>query len=259
MTRNIPIGVFAQQNGQADTPGPGPGPGNAWTWHPDFLGTDHSLSNSDKTLNTLGNETNQAAISRQVIPANNQVYYWELEYNVAGDGNDIARIGVMEARSSAQDIVKTGFGVGDDFGWAAFSSGSFYHNATLSAGVTGITLGSGDVGMFAWNPSTGEIWFGENGIWTDDPDVDAASFTVTNFAPFYRIATQLEETGRTLTLHTDSADLVYTKPTVAALLTDIVQQDIAVVDGMNITVVSTPQKTNEFIVDRMRVYVVTEG
>jgi len=93
-------------------------------------------------------------------------FYWEVEFTGTATGNHNSYTGVMKSSN-------TGFGYPQDLTWRG--NGYLYKNGSLHAFPGSYT--NNDRLMFCFNPYTGEMWIGKNGVWVNDPAVDTANVT----------------------------------------------------------------------------------
>jgi len=93
-------------------------------------------------------------------------FYWEVEFTGTATGNHNSYIGVMKSSN-------TGLGYPQDLTWRG--NGYLYKDGSYS-GSAGIYTNN-DRLMFCFNPYTGEMWVGKNGVWVNDPAVDPANIT----------------------------------------------------------------------------------
>lgn len=98
-----------------------------------------------------------------------------------------------------------------DRGVAWTSNGSFYKMGAVSTAVLP-TYDDNDVLMIAFDPDPffGYVWFGKNGVWTNDPSV-ASPHSVGTDPTDQVVSIQLDNFNRNMMLRS-GADLLYTPP-----------------------------------------------
>jgi len=77
--------------------------------------------------------------------------------------------------------------------------------------------------MMAFNPSTGELWVGKNGVWEDDPDTDAATHTSYAAGSDFWVQAQGREPDEGGTLRYKASQFTYTMPAACVALGDVVE------------------------------------
>ena len=96
---------------------------------------------------------------------------------------------------------------------AVGDTASIYKNgSTVATGLT--TAGNNDIIMMAFDPTTGKIWFGVNGVWHNSGNPAAgtnASYTWTGGTGPYFVAVG-EENGGTATINFGQRPFTYTLP-----------------------------------------------
>jgi len=135
-------------------------------------------------------------------------FYWEVEFTGTATGNHNSYTGVMKSSN-------TGFGYPQDLTWRG--NGSLYKNGSYS-GSAGIYTNN-DRLMFCFNPYTGEMWVGKNGVWVNDPAVDPANITG-DIGTYVANGQNRFGSGNGGILHSTIETNAYTVPTNAVALAD---------------------------------------
>lgn len=139
-------------------------------------------------------------------------FYWEVLFNPAGPVSFDGYAGVV-----TQDAVDSG-------DWENINNpvydgslgyrgdGTIYGNNGTQLSSTPASYGAGDIGMFAFDPSTGELWVGLNGVWPNDPVTDPALVTSSNITNGFYASMQGRRLGEGGTLYSVESDFAYPAP-----------------------------------------------
>tara|TARA_R110000796_G_scaffold41118_4_gene101501 strand:- start:3796 stop:6351 length:2556 start_codon:yes stop_codon:yes gene_type:complete len=134
------------------------------------------------------NDGGSSIVNKFVVNDANLVFkeYWEVQVKSVATGMSV---GVTLVSNLANyDEATTGIG---DAGIEWFADGSLTVDGVAQTATT--TYADGDILMLAFDTATGDFWLGKNGTWTQDPDISAASASITP-APA-RAAVGLTEDG----------------------------------------------------------------
>lgn len=128
-------------------------------------------------------------------------YYWELSFTGAATTNHNSYNGVMDAAN--KDVID----FPQDLTWRG--TGNKYVNGNAAGGIS--TYTNSNRLMFFFNPYSGEIWYGEDGEWYDDPLTGIASSK--RSAGEYVVCVQSRHGGSEGgTLHSILEDFAYEPP-----------------------------------------------
>ena len=172
-------------------------------------------------------------------------FYWEVEFTGTATGNHNSYTGVMKSSN-------TGFGFPQDLTWRG--NGSLYKNGS-SSGSAG-TYTNNDRLMFCFNPYTGEMWVGKNGVWVNDPAVDPANITG-DIGTYVAIGQSRFSSGNGGILHSTIETNAYAVPTNAVALADsdeMVFNDLTLFGSVNYLIFGnrtdgiTLSKTNTYVI-----------
>lgn len=236
------IGIIQSSN-NAGGGGPGGGGAGQWSFSPTLLGTNLSLSNDNRAVTNDIVQSNDSYVETvQAFPVANQVYYMEMVALLAA--NDPGNLGIMAVpvfqsnRDDNEDYLNN-----LDWSWA-YQGGLFFQSGGSQRSISNFGgYDTGDVVMVAFNPSTGEVWVGENGVWESDPDVDPPDDQAEAAPPsdaWFRVVIGPVGGDASYELVTDAASLNYSPPAVATTLDTVAQPSEAEVDQCLIyTVVET--------------------
>ncbi len=121
-----------------------------------------NLSNNN-THATVGYNTSWYSVMAKSPLLKGKKYYWEVE---AESENVILGIGAdYDFTKSPQYSGRTA----KSYGWKAHNSNSrVYHNATSVP--ASFTLAVNERAMLAYDPDSGKLWVGKNGIWSGNPE-----------------------------------------------------------------------------------------
>lgn len=184
--------------------GGGGGGGGGATFDPLKKGTNALLSAGNTTLKTSSGGTSQAlATSGYTVGS----YYFEVKHNAAAN---VRVVGL--SRSGGATGLNTDLGQeAGEYGWASFG-GSYF--AGTAWGVSGPTVGAGDVVGVAVNFSTRRMWISVNGVWiTGNPATNTSPIVTyaSGLGTMYAAASVTEPVD-SLTLRTKAADFSYSIP-----------------------------------------------
>jgi hypothetical protein len=175
----------------------------------------YTLTNEDKGFISNTTDGRRWAWSEKILgdqmpKAGFKGFYWEVTFTGASTADHNSYIGVMKTGSEStfvypQDITRRG-------------NGGKYINGAQNG--TTATFTNADRLMFCFNPYTGEMWYGTNGTWHDDPATAAASSTGSSGVQF-RVEVQSRFGGGSGgTLHSVPEDFAYEIPANAVALAD---------------------------------------
>lgn len=184
----------------------------------------YTISNSDLTLinDTAYTDVREWTPTTRKLPgAATAPFYWEFECNSAGPTAFNGYHGV------AADAIYYDWNVGTsnpiyDGSLGYRGNGDVWGNSSsrLIAGAT-TSYGAGDILMMAFDPSTGELWIGKNGVWRDDPDTDAATVTSTAAGNDFWVFVQGRGPAEGGTLRYKASQFSYTMPSSCVALGDV--------------------------------------
>jgi hypothetical protein len=183
-------------------------------------GTDGGFSvlGSDKgIINAYSDNYGQTTLSREALETTDVMVYWEVDC----ESDDAVMDGYLGVTSWAEihgtNPWETGVPVaGNAVGYRG--NGTIWTNTTQT--VTGLaTYGNGSVVMFAYDPATGELWTGVDGIWNDDPDIDPATYTRAITRTW--IGLNARYIRDTVTLVSQAANFTHTIPTACVALATV--------------------------------------
>lgn len=257
--RNIPIGVLAAQvlaqggDGGGETPGGGGTVTGPWTFDSRYLDANHSLADSDTSVqnDTASTDVNPVHTKQVMLRSDTNIYYWEIDVT-AGDASVSGQTGVV----NAEFLPTPTESIGDSLGIGIGAIGQVRHDNAVLTTLTG--YGVGDIIMVAFQPSTGQIWFGYNGTWDADPDVDSANATPGTVADIWRVSCNPVDPNRAFQLISETASFNYTPPTACTALEECPQEASLRVDSMTVVTVEAPFENTQLAVSGMRIITVVE-
>lgn len=137
-------------------------------------GLDHSVPYArSPTFRSSTSFTTRYMLGSRVIGGSNSAgvptagYYWELRVTgFLGTDEDVSA-GLLPSTQWGQMAAPRTLQYRSD--------GRFYFNGSSALGLID-TWDRFDRLMFCYNPHTGSIWLGKNGVWMDDPDVDPPTY-----------------------------------------------------------------------------------
>jgi hypothetical protein len=181
---------------------------------PIILAGGHTLSVDKRTLTNAsgGSDYRRWNTTPEPMPSDDQIYYWEIACG-AGPTASNGYLGVVsqEQYGSATLGPQTTTNPIDVNSVGYRGNGSVWRNGGQI--LTGLpTYGNGSIVMFAFNPVSGELWVGKDGVWRDDPTSGAATATATSPGNIYYPSVQTRDAGEVRTLRTTPARFSYPVP-----------------------------------------------
>ncbi len=180
-------GIFLSRFGllmgsTADGDGDGSGSGSSGTdvvFDAAFAGPGHTLSNDDRTLvNTGGGSDYRWWVpATKKLPGDHPVpFYWEFEANPGGPAEFNGYVAVVSQAQldNAGRTYDSGQNPVYDGSLGYRGSGDVWGNSGTRLGSY-TAYGAGDIVMMAFDPGSGGLWVGLNGVWENDPDTDMPS------------------------------------------------------------------------------------
>ena len=130
---------------------------------------------------------------------------WYCEVTWVDHGGQPSYFGVSEPDLSA--VITQTIGLGNSVG--ARENGAVYQGGSNTGSVASYT--TGDIIMIACDKSTGDVWFGKNGVWTGDPEAGTgAAGTLTG--GLYVPGVSLFNEGMSARINTGQSAFSYTIP-----------------------------------------------
>ncbi|GAB1270328.1 hypothetical protein NBRC116493_35820 [Aurantivibrio infirmus] len=158
------------------------------------------LTDNNTTLSGANLANSQRLVYAKGALAPGKKYYWEVSPTstdvIAGLGSDdlIVTQGNYPGKTA------------NSYGWWT-NNGALYNN-----GQSGVTIGHGnnDRLMIAFDPDTGKLWFGLNGVWQGDPSAGTGAHFSNLTGLFYPVVS-ISMYGQA-TVHFQTNELLYTPP-----------------------------------------------
>lgn len=151
--------------------------------------TGYLYSDGDrKAINdTAGsNQLNKWAVADKTVPEDGTIRYWEIAV-ASGAATYTGYMGVVSladrdgGSGAGTSNPITGTSVGYRGNGEVWSGGT-----RVVMGSTNYSFGANAIVMIAFNPTTGQFWYGRNGVWRQNPVNQAAIYTTTagTFYPY---------------------------------------------------------------------------
>lgn len=198
-------------------------------WRSTGLPPGHTISNGGLTATntSAGDNYNSGSVvwERRMHYYNSprQRVYWEVVVTNRVGTND-GYVGVAPSQTVSAAVTPSPAGAASDFqvavGWRA-GGAVWSDGAQVTTTGTVPTWATGDRLMLCWDLWTGSLWTGKNGTWDENPDSDAAAYSVPAVSSvsqtWHPIVTCRDQTDA-MTMEDGGADgsgFAYTVPTTA--------------------------------------------
>ena len=192
----------------------------SWVIDNTYVKTDHAVLDSGRTLQNTGNGDYRYVVfsEKSLVPTDPKVY-WELV--LSGDPSFDGYNGV------ATDEFRTNDGGTNNnpayngtYGWRG-TGDVWGPSGSRDISNYSSSYGDGDRLMLCFEPSTGKMWCGINGVWVEDPDTVTNPQIVMSSAAYWPFW-QTRESGDTVERVSLSNDFLYPIPTGAVSLGSVV-------------------------------------
>ena len=161
---------------------------------------------------------------KAMLPSVTGKVYWEVAFQATQTGsvNGYNAVQLVSILDSAFEGYDAGDNPGQANGSIAYRGNGEVWADSNRISTSPSTYGDGDVLMFAFEPSTGGMWVGKNGVWNRDPDTQSADYTTPYSDPAGWVPViQGRDQGDGGTLRSSPDQFSYTVPASATAYKDI--------------------------------------
>lgn len=201
-------------------PGPDPVVETSVVFDPDRMPTAYILVSAGRGFERTTTSTNYARWLQSIRVLGGGMdpaelgfagYYWEMELSGSNTSPWNGYIGVVGDGSWDLFNGTTNPIVWNSAGWRGIGELWYSDTGSTARVLSGLpNYTSGDILMFAFNPHSGDLWIGKNGVWVDDP---ATGDPTWNLIPgLFKISAQGRDPNSNGILNSETIHLNYPVP-----------------------------------------------